>query len=89
MLKKLSIVLTEFLVVIFLASQATASTPILITQPDYDNGITSNMLERGTHYFITSDGYPVLKNQNGQWVYLTNPTPHFITPIAIPLVTIK
>ncbi len=64
--------------VLVLASQACAfggPAPLLISRPDYQNDYVSSALAQDFPggYGLTADGYPVVRDADGRWVYLACP----------------
>ena len=56
--------------------------PVLITKPDYDDGHTAlDPSETGT-YFLTADGYPVVRDSKGDWLYVVNGTSMVLMPFG-------
>lgn len=92
----------SLLVALVLGAAATSAFasgcyPVLISQPDFDDGHTAPELAENGAYFLTSDGYPVLRDSRGDWLYMVNGTPMVLmpygdgyvwTPAAGPVVTL-
>ncbi|PIE55427.1 MAG: hypothetical protein CSA35_01095 [Dethiosulfovibrio peptidovorans] len=61
--------------IVMLTSQACAlsgAVPLLISKPDYDNNYVSLAVAQDCPgaYGLTADGYPVVRDIDGHWVYV-------------------
>ncbi len=78
--------LAAFLGVFFLVGSASAVpagvSPILISQPDFSDEHTGNVLSDNGDYFLTSDGYPVVRDVAGNWIYVLNGTSLVAFPVG-------
>lgn len=61
---------------------ASSGYPVLISQPDFDDGHTAPELAENGTYFLTSDGYPVLRDSRGNWLYVVNSAPMVLMPFG-------
>lgn len=53
---------------------AYGNYPVLITRADYDDGHTAPDPSDSGAYFLTADGYPVVRDSRGDWLYMVNNT---------------
>nr|WP_321499352.1 hypothetical protein [uncultured Dethiosulfovibrio sp.] len=84
MLARLNRFLLGSIVAILLSTGAFAygSYPVLITKPDYDDGHTAPDPSDDGTYFLTADGYPVVRDSRGDWLYMVNNTPMVLMPFG-------
>lgn len=54
--------------------------PVLISKPDFNNGYVAPELAENGAYFLTSDGYPMLRDSQGNWIYVVNSTQVVLMP---------
>lgn len=87
MLKRLY-ALVLILIATTVVNPCWAYAPALISRPDYDDGITSYIPADKNFYFVTLDGYPVIRTSDREWFYVINPDPHLaLQPVVIPVQT--
>lgn len=81
---KLSHLLLGLLLVGILSTGAFASGayPVLISKPDYDDRHTAPEPSENGTYFITADGYPVVRDSRGDWLYVVNNASMVLMPFG-------